>query len=145
VRASLGYKARMGSIDPTPDQLASLLAEDVAPLVMINLVRFRERAAYPPGFDAAPCSGREAYIERYGGAVQPMLARAGGRVLWRGSARLTVIGPSEERWDEAILVEYPSRAAFIAMVTSEEYQKIVTHRTAALDDSRLIATKTETA
>jgi len=53
---------------------------------------------------------------------------------------LVVIGPSEESWDEAILVEYPSRSAFVSMVTNEAYQQISEHRTAALADSRLIAT-----
>lgn len=132
----------MPSIEPTPEQLARLLAEaDDGAIVMINLLRFRERSEYPAGFDAAPCSGREAY-QRYGMHVLPMLHGVGGKILWSGAAKLVVIGPDEERWDEAVLVQYPSRAAFIAMVTSEAYQKIVDHRTAALADSRLIATKT---
>ena len=132
----------MGSIEPTPDQLARLLGDtdDAAPIVMINLLRFRRAAAYAPGLDAAPCSGREAYA-RYGAAVLPLLVRAGGRLVWRGSVGLVVVGPGDERWDEALLVEYPSRAAFIAMVSSEEYLRIGVHRTAALEDSRLIATR----
>ena len=47
---------------------------------------------------------------------------------------------AKERWDEILLVEYPSAAAFAAMVTSPEYKAIVFHRTAALEDSRLVAT-----
>jgi uncharacterized protein (DUF1330 family) len=133
----------MPSLEPSEEQLARLLAasDDGAPIVMINLLRFRYDAEYPAGLDAEPCSGREAY-ERYGMAVLPMLHGVGGRILWRGEAKLVVIGPSEEAWDEAILVEYPSRAAFLQMVTSADYQKIVEHRTAALADSRLIATST---
>jgi hypothetical protein len=43
------------------------VAED-RPVVMINLLRYRERAAYPPGSDALPCTGQEAY-GRYGQAA----------------------------------------------------------------------------
>lgn len=133
----------MPSIEPTPDRLARLLAEsDEGAIVMINLLRFRDRAEYPSGFAAEPGSGREAY-QRYGRHVLPMLHGVGGKIIWSGAAKMVVIGPGEESWDEAVLVQYPSRAAFFSMVTSEAYQKIVGHRTAALVDSRLIATKTE--
>ena len=109
---------------------------------MINLLRYRERAEYPPGSTAEACSGREAY-QRYGAAVTPMLAAHGAQALWFGNVKQTVIGPADERWDDAILVRYPSRAAFLAMVSSPEYQRIAVHRTAALADSRLIATAGE--
>jgi len=39
-----------------------------------------------------------------------------------------------------LLVEYPSREAFASMIQSSAYAAIVHHRTAALRDSRLIAT-----
>ena len=134
----------MPSIEPDADQLQALMAaaDDPSAVVMINLLRFRDVAEYPAGFDAEPCSGREAYL-RYGMHVLPMLTAVGGRILWRGEARLTVIGPEAERWDEAILVEYPSRKAFLTMVTNPEYVHIGNHRTAALADSRLIATEAQ--
>jgi hypothetical protein len=54
------------SVEPSPERLQAFLAEpDDAPLVMVNLLRYRERAEYPAGAGAAPCSGREAY-QRYG-------------------------------------------------------------------------------
>jgi uncharacterized protein (DUF1330 family) len=130
----------MSSVEPSEAQLARLLdLEDGKPIVMINLLRYRERAAYEPGADDEPCSGREAY-ERYGMYVLPLLARVGGRIRWRGDARAVVIGPADEHWDEVLLVEYPSRSAFVSMVTSEDYRAIMHHRTAAISDSRLIAT-----
>jgi uncharacterized protein (DUF1330 family) len=135
----------MPFIEPSPDQLQQLIASagDGQPVVMINLLRFRDRAEYPAGYDAEPCSGQEAY-QRYGMYVLPMLAEAGGKILWMGNATQTVIGPEAESWDEAILVQYPSRAAFLSMVTRPDYVKISVHRSAALEDSRLIATATGT-
>ena len=70
----------------------------------------------------------------------PLLAAVGGRLVWIGLGRATLIAPEGEAWDQAILVEYPSRTAFVEMTTSEAYQAISRHRSAALADSRLIAT-----
>ena len=63
-------------------------------------------------------------------------------MLWMGAVRSTVVGPDDERWDDAILVEYPSRKAFLGMVTNPDYLAIAAHRSAALEDSRLICTET---
>ncbi|MFQ5698215.1 MAG: DUF1330 domain-containing protein [Myxococcota bacterium] len=131
----------MGSVEPKPESVEALLAaaEEDGPIIMINLLRYRERAAYPEGFDAEPCSGREAYA-RYSAVAMQTLAGVGARPLWLGAVQATVIAPQGESWDDAILVEYPSRKAFVDMVTSEKYQSGAPHRTAALEDSRLIAT-----
>jgi uncharacterized protein (DUF1330 family) len=133
----------MGSVEPTADQIAAITAmsgED-APVVMINLLRYRERAAYPDGFDAEPCSGREAY-GRYSEVALRRVASVAGRVLWMGDVAGTIIAPETECWDDAVLVEYPSPKAFLDMLAQSEYQVAVPHRSAALADSRLIATRT---
>jgi uncharacterized protein (DUF1330 family) len=130
----------VGAIHPSEAQLQAFLAEpEDGPIVMINLLRWRERAAYAEGSGDPPCTGQEAY-GRYSDAVMPLLAKVGGRPVWIGLVRNTVIAPEGEAWDQAILVEYPSRQAFIEMTTSEAYQAAARHRSAALADSRLIAT-----
>jgi len=133
----------MGSVEPTAEQIAALTAssDDDAPLVMINLLRYRERAAYPDGFDAEPCSGREAY-GRYGAVALQRVASVGGSILWMGDVVATVIAPEGECWDDAVLVQYPSPQAFLEMVAQPEYLVAAPHRSAALADSRLIATHT---
>jgi uncharacterized protein (DUF1330 family) len=134
----------MGYVEPRPERLRAFLegGGDDSPVVMINLLRYRERAAYPEGCDAAPCSGGEAY-QRYAAAAVGRIASVGGRVLWMGHVDLSLIAPEFEAWDDALLVEYPSRKAFVEMVSQPEYQAIAAHRTAALEDSRLIATRTQ--
>ena len=131
----------MGTVEPSAESLQAFLggAEDDAPIVMINLLRYREQARYPDGFAAEPCSGREAY-GRYGAVAVQRIASVGGRLLWMGSVQATVIGPDAEHWDDAVLAEYPSRKKFIEMVSQPEYLAVAPHRTAALEDSRLIAT-----
>jgi uncharacterized protein (DUF1330 family) len=128
------------SIEPTPEQFERLASTpDDGPVVMLNLVRFKERA---DGIDAVDgISGAEAYA-RYGAAVAAHLDRVGGKVLMALSAQECVIGPFEGEWDMVLLAEYPSRQAFVDMTSDPGYLEIHQHRAAGLADSRLIACKT---
>jgi uncharacterized protein (DUF1330 family) len=132
----------LGSVDPTPERLQDFLkGSDETPIVMINLLRYRERAAYPPGSDAEPCSGREAY-QRYAEVALRTVSEVGGRPIWMGHVASALIAPEGESWDDAVLVEYPSRKAFLDMIARPDYQAATLHRSAALEDSRLVATRT---
>lgn len=143
----------MATVNPTLEQIEEFArtAPDDAPIVMLNLLKFREVADYrapgPKGVEAkaarddlqTPITGRQAY-SRYSKAAMPLLFEVGGQPLWMGKARASVIAPEGESWDEVLLVHYPSRAAFVRMVRSNAYQAVMHHRTAALSDSRLIET-----
>jgi uncharacterized protein (DUF1330 family) len=125
------------SIEPTPEQFQRLAASpDEGPVAMINLLKFRDRAS---GIDEADgISGLEAY-GRYAERVAPFLERVGGRVLMALQASMSVVGPDALEWDMVLVVEYPSYGAFLSMATDLNYLEIHGHRTAALDDARLIA------
>ena len=110
------------------------------PIHMLNLIRLREWAEYPPGHPnhGKAIAGREAYRE-YGRAIAPHLARLGGRQVWAGAPQVMVTGPGPEAWDLAFIVEYPGSQAFIDMVRDPDYRaNVVPHRTAAVADSRLL-------
>ena len=118
----------MSAIEPTAAQLEALghaAAGDDGPVVMLNLLRFAE-------------GGAESY-GRYGVEVVRFLERAGGSILLALSPQQSVIGPEAAEWDLAIAVQYPSRAAFLAMISDPEYLAIHVHRATGLADSRLIA------
>jgi uncharacterized protein (DUF1330 family) len=124
-------------IGPTKEQIQALLDSDLeAPVVMLNLLKFAERAGGDGGDGAQ--SGRDSYT-RYGDRVRSMLEQTGARILWHGRADSVVIGGDADDWDAVILVEYPSRKAFIDMTSSPKYQEVSRDRTAGLADSRLIA------
>lgn len=124
-----------GHIDPTRERFGAFRAlPDEGPIHMLNLVRLREEAAYPDGRKA---TGAEAYAA-YGRDSGPVFRRLGGRIAWSGDFRLMLIGPEDERWDRCFIAEYPSAAAFVQMIKDPDYQKAVTHRQAAVLDSRLI-------
>ncbi len=114
------------------------------PIVMLNLVRYKEHADYGERTDVAPCSGREAYLQHYVPAFNQVTQAegiAGIQVLYLGTVLARVVGSANEEWDEIALVEYPSFAAFRAVTESPKYKaEAAHHRKAALEDWRLIAT-----
>lgn len=129
----------MRTVNPTDEQIEAFQrVPDDAPIVMLNLLRFRERADYSQGGQGG--TGKQAYA-RYSKAVIPLLLEVGGHPLWMGKGRHAFIAPEGESWDEVLLVYYPSRRAFLRMVESDAYQRIMIHRTAALEDSRLVETR----
>lgn len=130
----------MSSIQPTRASLESLVRHfsPDEPVVMLNLLRFRDQAAYDKASEESACTGREAYA-RYGKGALPQLEKVGAKAEWAGEAMLSVIGPDDEEWHDVLLVRYPTAEAFLTMVGDPEYQAVVHHRTAALADSRLIA------
>lgn len=124
-----------GFVDPTRETFAAFRANDRAgPIHMLNLVRLRERAAYPDGREA---TGAEAYAA-YSRESAPVFIGLGGSIVWRGKFELMLIGPDAERWDLCFIAQYPSVAAFVAMIRDPVYREAVKHRQAAVEDSRLI-------
>lgn len=114
------------------------------PIRMLNLVRFRESAAYPADHPAAGAklTGAEAYAN-YGRESGPIFQRVGGSVIWRGRMEAMVIGPADELWDTIFIAAYPNSAAFMEMVTDPVYRQAVVHRQAAVATSRLIRCREE--
>ena len=98
-------------------------SEDDGRIVMLNLLAMK------------PDGGMEKYME-YGEAVAPILAGVGGKPIFTGTGGAALIG-SDQKWDLVLLVEYPSRAAFLEMIGSPEYQAIAHLRTEALAASEL--------
>lgn len=96
--------------------------DDDSAVTMLNLLEF------------VPDGGRERYAE-YGAAVTPLLEKAGARVVFAGEASPVLLGDSS--WDLVLLVEYPSRRAFLEMIGSEAYQAIAHLRTEALSRGEL--------
>jgi uncharacterized protein (DUF1330 family) len=123
------------AIYPTRDQIQALLAgPGDQPVVMLNLLRFKPRADAPD----EDVSGEEAY-QRYGQPMQRFVESKGGRVLWIGRVDSQVIGTGGEGFHAIALVEYPARAAFVAIATDPHVQEIGIHRAAGLESQWLIA------
>jgi uncharacterized protein (DUF1330 family) len=123
---------------PTIDHLniegLSALPDDAA-VVMLNLMRFRDRSLDGNG------SGWDAYL-RYSALTVPMIKARGGTLLWTGKAKAVALGPQDgNQWDYVALVYYPSVAAFIDMMTSADYENLSDpHRRNGCAEHVIIAT-----
>lgn len=104
------------------DLIASL--PDSGPVVMVNMLRLRDRAAY----------------KRYSELTMPLIKARGGTVLWAGDGEAVAFGDAQaDRWDYVVLVRYPSRAAFLDMVASSEYAAANVHREQAVERHVILA------
>lgn len=112
---------------PTRASLEAFSAEDDgAPVVMLNLLRYSDDGSL--------------YGE-YSRRVLPILARYGAEVVYSGACSTTVIAAEKHgEWDAVLLVRYPSRAAFSAMIGDPEYLEVAELRERGLEDSLLQAT-----
>ena len=124
----------MGHVNADYDVIKQMAERDLdEPVVMLNLLKYREQAAEGHGVDGL--TGRQAY-EKYGRAFAELQPRFGGEPVWMGRGLNPVIG--DIAWDIIILVAYPTRRQFIEMFNDPDYQAIAPLRAAALADSRLL-------
>ena len=109
--------------------------EHQGPVVMVNLMRFRERSLDGNG------SGWDAYL-RYSALTVPMIKARGGTLLWTGDAKAVALGePDGQQWDYLALVYYPTVAAFLDMMTSADYEnRCDLHRRNGCAEHVIIAT-----
>lgn len=131
----------MAHIDPEREawEVFKSLPRD-RPIHMLNLIRLKPRAEYPPGHPdhGKDLSGAQAYAA-YGRAIAPVFEKLNARQVWVGRPEVMVTGPASERWELAFIAEYPTSQAFIDMVRDPHYREhVVPHRTAAVADSRLL-------
>ncbi len=76
---------------------------DDRPVLMLNMNRYTEAAAFPDG---------EAYTT-YMSRLNHSVEAGGGRVLWDVAVADVVIGCDHDAYDEILAVWYPSHQAFV--------------------------------
>ncbi|MEQ9143166.1 MAG: DUF1330 domain-containing protein [Parvibaculaceae bacterium] len=129
----------VNALRPDEAQVKEWMSGSVeGPVVMVNLLKFREKAQYADGRDPG-LSGQEAY-QRYGAEVSRIVEDLGGRLIYGGAVTMTLIGQVAEDWDMIALVEYPSRKAMMDMTMSDRYREIEVHRDAGLEGQLNIET-----
>ncbi len=116
----------MTSIKSNGDQFKELAANtNQEPFVMLNLLKFKSDG------------GRESYF-RYVNESRPFVEGVGAKVVYFGKAKELLNGT--ETWDILMLVQYPSRKAFLEMANNPDYLKAHKFREEALERAVLYAT-----
>ena len=109
---------------------------DPGPVTMLNLVKFRAQSLDGNG------TGRDAYT-RYTDIAQRLVEERGGRAVWVGLVDHVALRESgDAEWDLALLVYYPSRAAFIDMVTCPDYLRANVDRQNGVEKHVILASTT---
>jgi len=120
---------------------ASNTDTDDSPVFMVNFLRFKEHAEYDDPAQGTPCSGREAYFQRYIPVFRNIAASEGINVFFVSDVQSILVAPEGELWDVVGIVEYPSFAAFRRITEcAAYYADALPHRDAALENWRLIKT-----
>lgn len=106
---------------------------DDGPVHMINLMKYHERAQYADGSDGG-VSGKEA-DDRY--APVAVLREIGARVVLHADVDTQLDGTPT--WDRIGIVEYPSRAEFLAMQQRPDFAKKHEHKAAGMKETIVMA------
>ncbi len=131
----------MPAFQPTADQFRAFRDDPYdGPIAQVNLLKYRVKAAYQPG---DPEHGREdpgaAAYQRYADGIGHIATELGGHCLLLGHTERYFIGQGD--WDSVMVMHFPSRKAFIAMLNHETYQAMHRHRDAGLLAQELITTR----
>ena len=106
---------------------------DDKPVVMANFCKYRDLSSDGNG------TGRDAYL-RYSRGVISLLKERGGKILWAGNVETVALGLEKDGdWDFIVLVQYPTRDAFIDMMPSAAYAECNVHRLNRLERHPIIA------
>ncbi len=136
------YLERIQALPAPPEERAAisrqlrswLEADDGRPFYMLNLMRYHNQLrllAGWPEFDGTP----EQSNKHYEDAVMPLLFAQGGYPRYASTAQGgNLMGPSgpDEGWDRILLVRYPSRRAFMDLITDPHYQPMLPYKLMAL-------------
>lgn len=131
------------SLTPTESQLAKLMSlPPEAPVAALNLFQFNVEAQYQPGdpeydTEEAKVTGQEAYA-RYGAIAGQFITDCGGRVIFSTPVDQIMIGREDVQWDLAAIMYFPTRQAFMEMLSNPDFQTASRHRKAAMANHCMI-------
>jgi uncharacterized protein (DUF1330 family) len=114
------------------------------PVVMVNLVKFREAPDYPEDFAEAKPDSRSGYYEGYVSGFHAACEATGvtPQLLYAGERIHNLLAGPDDHWDDIVVVRYDSFADLRAILDSDVYaSRAKPHRFAAIADWRFIATR----
>ena len=105
---------------------------------MLDLLKFRQQANYPAGSPYEPCSSAETYRKYQTAFVGTVGDVSCAEVVWEGKIERLFIGDASQDWGKCLMVRYPSRQHFLAMMANTAYHETLDHRYASLERTILM-------
>ena len=102
-------------------EVVSALAEGEGRFAVVLLIRHRADAEYTAWIDA----------------VLPRLSQVGARIVWVGNGAEPIVGEPSRRWDSIVVVEFPSRDAFLDLVQASGWNRVEGLRVAGMDQNEI--------
>lgn len=126
---------------PLLQQLRELAqADDGREYYMVNLLKFRQKAVYPPGssYDDNPLAANA----RYNRAIIPLLLKHGGHPVFDSQVLGRFIHPAAAQdWDHVAMVRYRSRRDMLEMALEMAGKGSDVHKWAALERTQVFPVK----
>ncbi len=112
-----------------PNRLAFVFHAErrTEPVVLVELLEFTDS------------EHAQAYQTQFAQPAAAMIRAVGGEWLWRANVGDAVAGEAADAWSMLGLVRYPSRVAFIELVTSGDYRALREARAATVERSAILA------
>ena len=136
----------MKYLNPTQTSAISLLkfsqarAREKEPFVMLNLLSLKSKADYSQTClnQENQTTDPEIALDRYVSETLPFLNDSGGKLLLIADANNFFVGPENESWDKVMLVKQRSVEDFFTFAQNNDYLRVLAHREASVEDSRLL-------
>lgn len=129
--------------DAALDEAARTIGQ--GPVIMVNLIRFRDTPNYAHDIVEAKPDSRSGYYEGYVGGFYAACEEAGvtPQLVYAGQRVHSLLAGPDDNWDDIVVVRYDSFADLQAILDSDVYaRRAKPHRFAVVADWRFIATRT---
>ncbi|MGO6748008.1 hypothetical protein ACCS93_37320 [Rhizobium ruizarguesonis] len=111
------------------------------PVYMINMVKYRREAYYEQDSGLPPCSGREAYLNRYAPAFAEVAQGERYSVFRIDDVKGMLAAPPENWWDDVVIVKCANLATLRRIFESPVYAAVAApHCRASLAAWRSVVT-----
>jgi hypothetical protein len=114
------------------------------PVVLVNLLWFRETPRYASEFISGKTTAKDAYFEGYAQVFREIAQELGvtSELLYAGDRVAGLLAAAEDDWDRIVIVRYQRLADLKLIMNTEAYRiKAAPHRLAAIENWRFFATK----
>ncbi|MBK9623364.1 MAG: hypothetical protein IPO38_02045 [Rhodocyclaceae bacterium] len=139
ITASTGGKSQ--AVDQVPGEILAELkqlaaSDDGNEFFMVNLIKYRQKALYPPGSDYDDSA--LAADSRYNRALVPYLLKFGGVPVFVGSPQGRFIDKSGDmEWDRVAVVRYRSRRDLFKMAHEIAPLGVAIHKWASIERTQV--------